>query len=222
MGADHPVAWCKDYRGGRSFYTSGSTSAIGTETAFADHIAGAVEWSSGVADSVYSDCGATVLANFEQTKISAPPNLNEPIGFDQFPDGRVIQTARGGQVRLHDPALGTEQVIATIPVYTNSEDGLYGPAVDNDFATNHWVYLYYAPPDRHRGAVGRRHPHDHHADRERPHHRGGPVRLGPLARLLPAVAVQVRRRADALARPRLGAEDPPGRQQPRRLLPRRR
>ena len=34
---------------------------------------------------------------------------------------------RGGQVRLHDPAIGTEQVIATIPVYTNSEDGLYGP-----------------------------------------------------------------------------------------------
>ena len=26
------------------------------------------------------------------------------------------------------------------------EDGLYGPAVDNDFATNKWVYLYYAPP----------------------------------------------------------------------------
>ena len=36
-------------------------------------------------------------------------------------------------------------MINTIPVYSNSEDGLYGPAVDNDFATNHWVYLYYAP-----------------------------------------------------------------------------
>ena len=30
-------------------------------------------------------------------------------------------------------------------MYTNSEDGLYGPAVDNDFATNRWVYLFYAP-----------------------------------------------------------------------------
>ena len=39
-----------------------------------------------------------------------------------------------------------ETVIATLPVYTNSEDGLYGPAIDNDFATNKWVYLYYAPP----------------------------------------------------------------------------
>ena len=23
---------------------------------------------------------------------------------------------------------------------------MYGPAVDNDFATNKWVYLYYSPP----------------------------------------------------------------------------
>jgi hypothetical protein len=47
-------------------------------------------------------------------------------------------------VRLHDPVGGTTTTLATIPVYTNSEDGLT-PAVDNDFATNKWVYLYYAP-----------------------------------------------------------------------------
>ena len=29
--------------------------------------------------------------------------------------------------------------------YTNSEDGMYGPAIDNDFATNKWVYLFYSP-----------------------------------------------------------------------------
>ena len=72
--------------------------------------------------------------------------LNEPIGFDVLPDGRVLQTARGGQLRLHDAKQSKEIVLATLPVYTNSEDGLYGPAIDNDFATNHWVYLYYAPP----------------------------------------------------------------------------
>ena len=57
----------------------------------------------------------------------------------------MLQTARGGQLRLHDPKDGSSKVIATLPVYTNSEDGLYGPAIDNDFATNKWVYLYYAP-----------------------------------------------------------------------------
>src|SRR5215212_2745610 len=65
--------------------------------------------------------------------------------MDQLPDGRIIQTARAGQVRLHDPRDNSSKVIATLPVYTNSEDGLYGPAVDADFATNRWVYLYYAP-----------------------------------------------------------------------------
>ena len=93
-----------------------------------------MQWTAGEADPVYSDCGATVLANYQQTKISVNPNLNEPIGFDTLPDGRVLQTARGGQLRLHDPKDGSSKVIATLPVYTNSEDGLYGPAIDNDFA----------------------------------------------------------------------------------------
>ena len=30
-------------------------------------------------------------------------------------------------------------------IYTNSEDGLYGPAIDSNFATNKWVYLFYSP-----------------------------------------------------------------------------
>jgi PKD repeat protein/type 1 glutamine amidotransferase len=145
-GFDHPIAWCKDHQGGRSFYTAGGhTAAAYGEPAFRRHLAGGIEWAAGMADPVYSDCGATVLANYEQTKIGAPPNLNEPIGFDQLPDGRILQTARAGQLRLHDPRDNSSRVIATLPVYTNSEDGLYGPAVDNDFATNHWVYLYYAP-----------------------------------------------------------------------------
>ena len=39
--------------------------------------------------------------NFQQTKIGSPPNLQEPIGFDQLPDGRILQTDR---LRLAAPA----------------------------------------------------------------------------------------------------------------------
>ncbi len=146
MGYDHPVAWCKDTEGGRSFYTAvGHTRQSFRGDDLRKHLAGAIAWTAGRSDPVYSDCGATVLANYQQVKITAPPNLNEPIGFDQLPDGRIIQTTRDGRVRLHDPATGTADVIANIPVYTNSEDGLYGPAVDNNFVANKWVYLYYAP-----------------------------------------------------------------------------
>ena len=149
MGADHPVAWCKDYQGGRSFYTAlGSSQASFSDSNFKKHLYGALRWTAGIADPVYSDCGATVRANYQQSFVAAPPNLSEPIGFDVLPDGsgRVIQTDRRGGVRLHDPTTNSTTVLATIPVYINSEDGLYGPEVDNNFNTNKWVYLYYAPP----------------------------------------------------------------------------
>jgi PKD repeat protein/type 1 glutamine amidotransferase len=146
-GFDHPVAWCKDYQGGRSFYTAGGdTPATFSERNFRKHLGGAIEWAAGEASPTYSDCGATVWANFQMQVVSAQPNVSEPIGFDVLPDGRVIQTDRRGGVRLHDPATGTTTLLAQIPVYTHSEDGLYGPEVDNDFEQNKWVYLYYSPP----------------------------------------------------------------------------
>ena len=154
MGFDHPVSWCKDYRGGRSFYTALGNTAASFDASLATHLGGAIKWAAGGSDPTFSDCGATVTANYQQVKISAPPDLNEPIGFDQLPDGRIIQTARTGTVRLHNPATGTTQVIAdfgdpslplTQRIYTNSEDGLYGPGLDNNFAQNQWVYLFYAP-----------------------------------------------------------------------------
>jgi glucose/arabinose dehydrogenase len=144
MGFDHPIIWCKDFQGGRSFYTGlGETSATFRDGAFRRHLGGAIEWAAGRGD---GDCGATVLANYQQTVIAAQPNLGEPIEFDVLPDGRVIQTTRTGQVRLHNPKAGTTSVIATIPVYTHDEDGLYGGAIDPNFASNHWVYLFYSPP----------------------------------------------------------------------------
>jgi cytochrome c len=144
MGADHPITWCKDYKGGRSFYTGlGQTAAEFGDASFQRHLGGAIDWSAGKGD---GDCGATVLANYQMTVVAAPPNIGEPIELEVLPDGRVLQTTRPGEVRLHDPVAGTTTVIATIPVYNHDEDGLYGGAVDPAFASNHWVYLYYAPP----------------------------------------------------------------------------
>jgi cytochrome c len=145
MGFDHPIAWCKDYQGGRSWYTAGGHTAESySSLSFQRHLLGGIEWAAGAAA---GDCGATVLANYQMTVIASNPgNVGEPIGIAVMPDGRVLQTVRTGELRLHDPSSGTSTVISTIPVYTHSEDGLYGPALDPDFANNRWVYLYYAPP----------------------------------------------------------------------------
>jgi PKD repeat protein len=154
MGANHPISFCKDYQGGRSFYTGLGNTPESFNASMVTHLKGAIDWAAGQSSPVYSDCGATVLRNYQQVKVSGPPNLNEPIGFDQFPDGRIVQTSRRGDVRLHNPATGVTTQIAnfadpalplTQRIYTHSEDGLYGPAVDNNFAQNKWVYLFYSP-----------------------------------------------------------------------------
>jgi PKD repeat protein/glucose/arabinose dehydrogenase len=154
MGADHPVAWCKDFSAGRSFYTALGTTAAAFDADLNKHLKGAIAWSAGQSDPAYSDCGATVLSNYQQTKIASPPNVGEPIGFHRLDDGRIIQTLRSGQVRVHNPATGTTDTIgdfqaASTPsrfrLYSVSEDGLYGPAVDKNFAQNRYLYLYYSP-----------------------------------------------------------------------------
>ena len=179
------------------YYTNhGASAAAWNDANLAKELLGAITWAAGQSDPVYSDCGATVLANYQQSFVAAPPNLSEPIGFDVLPDGtgRVIQTDRRGGVRLHDPATNSTTLLATLPVYTVNEDGVYGPEVDNNFNTNKWVYLFYSPPtvkDVKLSDGRSRHPDD--PGRPAAERRRIPDRLGPVRRLLPALALQVRR-----------------------------
>ena len=237
MGADHPVLWCKDSQGGRSFYSAlGTAASAFGEADFRQMLKGAIDWTAGVADPVTSDCGATVWANYQQVKVSgntaAAGNLLEPIGFDQLPDGRLIQTSRTRQVRLHNPATGTTQVLAnfadpalptTMRIYTNSEDGLYGPAIDNNFAQNKWVYLYYSPQTvtnvklSDGSVVTQTTPNE-----AVPNFASSPTAWDSVRGLLPALALQVRRGRERPAPgPQLRAADPAGPQQPPGVLPRR-
>ncbi len=49
MGGDHPIAWCQEYAGGRSFYTAfGHAPESYSEPLFRKHIAGGIAWAAGV------------------------------------------------------------------------------------------------------------------------------------------------------------------------------
>lgn len=142
MGFDHPISWCREYQGGRSWYTGmGHSVDIYANKAFREHLLGGIRWALGAAP---GDCGATVLANYEKVVLNDEPG--EPMSLAVLPDGRVLHNTRGGEIRLYDPATGASPVIATIPVYTHDEDGLQSIAIDPNFEKNKWVYLYYAPP----------------------------------------------------------------------------
>ncbi|BCJ63731.1 ThuA domain-containing protein [Polymorphospora rubra] len=142
MGYDHPISWCRDYQGGRSFYTGlGHSEATYANGAFRKHLLGGIQWAAGA---VEGDCGATVLANYERVVLNDQPG--EPMSLAVLPDGRVLHNTRSGEIRLYNPANGASPVIASMSVYQHDEDGLQSVTLDPDFANNKWVYLYYAPP----------------------------------------------------------------------------
>jgi PKD repeat protein/glucose/arabinose dehydrogenase/type 1 glutamine amidotransferase len=142
MGYDHPIAWCKPYDGGRAFVTAlGHFGSHYSEPEFLAHLVGGIQYAAGL---LPGDCGGTVNANFE--KVALDENTSAPFALDVAPDGRVFFTELvRGQVRAYDPATGSVKTALTLDVYSGGEDGLLGIAVDPDFATNHFLYVYYAP-----------------------------------------------------------------------------
>ncbi|AOR30537.1 glycosyl hydrolase [Streptomyces fodineus] len=54
MSGDHPITWCQNYEGGRSFYTGlGHTDASYSEPAFQQELLGGIRWAAGMAQ---ADC----------------------------------------------------------------------------------------------------------------------------------------------------------------------
>ena len=50
-------------------------------------------------------------------------------------------------MQIVKPDTGNTVTAVDLDVFTGNEDGLIGIRLDPDFATNNWVYLYYAPND---------------------------------------------------------------------------
>ncbi|WP_405934017.1 PQQ-dependent sugar dehydrogenase [Streptomyces longwoodensis] len=70
--------------------------------------------------------------------------MGEPMTLTVLPDRSVLHTSRDGTVRLTDAA-GNTSVAGRLSVYSHDEEGLQGIAADPGFASNRYVYLYYAP-----------------------------------------------------------------------------
>ncbi|WP_326609671.1 ThuA domain-containing protein [Streptomyces scopuliridis] len=99
-GADHPISWCRDYDGGRSFYTGmGGTADSYAETDFRAHLRGALQWTTRISA---ADCKATIDSNYKAERVTQPnqagqqDQIGEPHGMVVAPDGRVLYIGRGG------------------------------------------------------------------------------------------------------------------------------
>jgi glucose/arabinose dehydrogenase len=85
-------------------------------------------------------------ADFQQVELArGVGEVGEPMSLAVLPDRSVLHTARNGVLR-RTTAAGVTSVVGTLPVYTHDEEGLQGVGVDPGFASNRFIYLYYAPP----------------------------------------------------------------------------
>ncbi|MFD1146818.1 ThuA domain-containing protein [Saccharothrix hoggarensis] len=140
MGTSHPIAWCQDYDGGRSWYTGlGHTVESYADPAFREHLLKGVQTAAGVVD---ADCSATRTDSFD--KVALDDNTANPMELAIAQDGRVFYIDRNGAVKI----VRTDGAVVTagsLQVYTGQEFGLLGLALDPGFATNNHLYLYYSP-----------------------------------------------------------------------------
>jgi len=144
---DHPVAWCSDFDGGRSWYTAmGHTQASFAEPEFRAHLLGGLQTAAGAA----ADCGELrepppTAEDFE--KVTLNNETNAPMEIDIAADGRAFYIELDGRIRVWKPNGQTVTAIQ-IPVTLSHENGLLGIQLSPDFETTGHIYVAYsALPD---------------------------------------------------------------------------
>lgn len=141
-----PVSWCRDYDGGRSFYTGmGGTAASYAEEGFRAHLLGALQWTTGM---VRGDCQATIGANYTTERLTAPnargqlDQIGEPHGLTIAEDGTAFYVGKAacpsgpivpwedpevglgcGTIHQWDPETGNVDLLTTLEVMGNRGSG---------------------------------------------------------------------------------------------------
>ncbi|GIF62739.1 hypothetical protein Ais01nite_07740 [Asanoa ishikariensis] len=146
-GAFHPLSWCRDYDGGRSFYTGmGRTDAsYTTDTKFLGHLLGAIKWTTGL---VRGDCKATIASNYKVERLTVAnqsgqlDQIGEPHGLTIAPDGTVFYIGKAacatpavvdwnnpnvglgcGTIHSWDPRTKQVKLLTTLKVMGNRGSG---------------------------------------------------------------------------------------------------
>ena len=165
-GEDHPMSWYHEFDGGRAFYTGmGHTNETFTEELFLNHLWAGLQYSMGGENPTPLDYQKASPEENRFSKVILEEKLNEPMELTVLNDGRILFIERKGAVRIYNTKTKKLKTIATLPVSTKykdaegkvseGEDGLLGLNKDPNFATNHWIYLYYSDPNKSQNVLTR-------------------------------------------------------------------
>ncbi|WP_129645353.1 PQQ-dependent sugar dehydrogenase [Peristeroidobacter agariperforans] len=87
---------------------------------------------------------ATLPAGFTETRVAS--GIATPTSMAVAPDGRIFVTQQTGALRVIRDGVLLSQPFVTLSTNTLGERGLLGVALDPNFATTPYVYLYYTSP----------------------------------------------------------------------------
>ena len=91
---------------------------------------------------LFSLPAATLPPGFTETQVGS--NLSgAPTAMDFAPDGRLFVCLQGGQLRVIENGTLLATPFVTVTTTADGERGLLGVAFDPNFASNHFVYVYY-------------------------------------------------------------------------------
>lgn len=147
-GSNHPIAWYHEFDGGRAFYTGGGhTDESYTEPLFVQHLLSALTWTMDSNKPLdYAKAYATVMPEENRFVKSVLVNdLNEPMELAVADDGRVFFTERSGNLSVFDTKTNTTKLVHRFSVAEKQGHGVQGITLDPNFASNHFLYVYYSP-----------------------------------------------------------------------------
>ncbi|MBL7833666.1 MAG: ThuA domain-containing protein, partial [Cyclobacteriaceae bacterium] len=157
-GTDHPIAWYHAFEGGRAFYTGlGHTREAYHNPVFLKLVLSGIQYAIGDRALDYNKVKSPRMPEENRfAKVVLDFNLDEPTEMAVLPNGDILFLERKGAVKYYDQKLGKTEVIARIAVSTKyipnakgeqgeAEDGLLGLALDPNFKSTRWVYMFYSP-----------------------------------------------------------------------------
>jgi uncharacterized protein (TIGR03437 family) len=123
MGADHPIAWCQFYDGGRAWYTAGGHTAESySDSLFRQHLLGAIQFTAGLKD---GDCSALSI-------VSAASFVNGSLAAESI--ASVFGTDLNAMsLRVRD-SLGSERSAQLLFVSPGQINFVLPPALSNGAA----------------------------------------------------------------------------------------
>ena len=152
----HPIAWYHEFDGGRAFYTAGGhTKESYTEDLFLKHVLAGIQYAMGENKTLdYSKAKTKRVPeeNRFEKKTLVQGGFTEPTEMTILPNFDILIAQRRGEILLYKNGSDEAKEIVKLDVYwktetpgVNAEEGLMGIQKDPNFATNGFVYVYYAP-----------------------------------------------------------------------------